>query len=62
LQLLQNRQKWTKQRRNVRIGDVVLLKVDSVPSNTWSLYKVVEASASDVGLVRRLNYKLEIQI
>ena len=58
LQLLQNRQKWTKQRRNVRKGDVVLLKDDSVPRNNWPLCRVVEANASNDGLVRKV--KLQV--
>ena len=58
LQILQNRQKWTKERRNVRIGDVVLLKDDSLPRNNWPLCRVVEANASSDGLVRTI--KLQV--
>ena len=58
LQTIQERQKWTRKRRNVQVGDVVLLKDDSLPRNSWPLCKVVKANTSCDNLVRTV--KLQI--
>ncbi|XP_054764160.2 uncharacterized protein LOC129270845 [Lytechinus pictus] len=39
---LQSRQKWTKPHRNMRIGDVVIIKDDNTPRNVWPLGRIVE--------------------
>nr|XP_046230542.1 uncharacterized protein LOC124051127 [Scatophagus argus] len=52
------RQQWHVPRRNVRVGDVVIVKEDNVPRNEWRLARVVEARKEDDGLVR----KVKIQI
>ncbi|XP_058471988.1 uncharacterized protein LOC131445137 [Solea solea] len=52
------RQRWHVPRRNVRVGDVVIVKEDNVPRNEWRLARVVEARKEDDGLVR----KVKIQI
>ncbi|XP_063740237.1 uncharacterized protein LOC134864868 [Eleginops maclovinus] len=52
------RQQWHVPRRNVKVGDVVIVKEDNVPRNEWRLARVVEARQEDDGLVR----KVKIQI
>ena len=50
---LQQRQKWSKPRRNMCVGDVVLMKDDEdVPRNQWQLSQVIEAHQSADGHVR----------
>ena len=44
---LQQRQKWSKPRRNMCVGDVVLIKDDEdLPRNQWQLSRVIEAHQS----------------
>ena len=52
------RQKWHDVRRNVRVGDIVLIKDIDLPRNHWPLSKVVTANKDDDGLVRRVCVKL----
>lgn len=50
---LQLRSKWNSPRRNLSVGDVVLLKEDNQPRNEWRLCRVVEVQTEDDGLVRK---------
>ena len=54
LQSLQQRQKWTKDRRNAKVDDVVLLQDDSTPRNQWRMAKVIDVYPGKDGKVRRL--------
>ncbi len=54
---LQNRPKWNESRRNLQIGDVVLIRDDSLPRNAWMLGLVQEAEADNKGLVRAVHLK-----
>lgn len=57
LTTLQQRQKWQQPKRNLVVGDVVLIKEDNAPRNSWSM-GVVECTESDShGLVRAANVK-----
>ena len=50
---LQQRQKWSKPRRNMCVGDVVLIKDDEdLRRNQWQLSRVIEAHQSADGHVR----------
>ena len=55
---LQERQKWTKPRKNLQVNDVVIVKEDDVPRNQWRVCRVVEALPDEDGLVRKV--KLEV--
>ena len=50
---LQVRQKWLKPRRNVSVGDIVLLMDDNLPRNQWRLGRVTQTQPGTDGLVRR---------
>lgn len=50
---LQHRQKWSKDRRNARINDIVILQDDTAPRNQWKLAKVTEVYPGQDGRVRR---------
>ena len=52
------RQKWNTQRRNVKVGDIVLLKDDEVPRMEWPLAVVIETQESNDGLIRRVKIKV----
>ena len=52
LQTLQQRQKWTRQERNLEVGDVVIIVDKSVPRNTWSIGRVKRVLPDASGVVR----------
>ena len=51
---LQQRSKWSKDRRDVKVNDVVLFQDDLVPRNRWKLAKVVEVFPGSDGRVRKV--------
>lgn len=52
VKILQTRTKWSSTRRNIQIGDVVIVKDDNLPRNQWHLGRVIDTYASEDGLVR----------
>ncbi|XP_064106577.1 uncharacterized protein LOC135215610 [Macrobrachium nipponense] len=56
---LQQRQKWFKERRNVRVGDIVLMVNESVARCHWPLARVVQTKAGKDGLVRTVTVRRE---
>ena len=52
LPILQLRAKWTKEERNLKIGDVVLIAEANTPRNTWNLGRVTNVFESPDGKVR----------
>ncbi len=55
---ISQRQKWHEVRRNVKVGDVVIIKEADAPRNTWNLARVIEALQSDDGLVRKVKLQM----
>lgn len=53
LQTLQQRQRWTKPRRNLRVGDIVLLAEENLPRNKWRLARINDVYPDKDGLVRK---------
>ena len=49
---LQERSKWNNVKRNLRVGDTVLVSDDKVSRNYWSMAKVVAVHPDSKGLVR----------
>ena len=58
LQLLQSRQKWTQEKRNLQVDDVVLLKEEGVVRGRWPMARVVEVHPSKDGLVRSVSLRV----
>ena len=54
LMTLQERQKWNKPRRNIEVGDIVLLKDDTTARNNWRTARVKETRQDEDGLVRNV--------
>ncbi|KAK3085303.1 hypothetical protein FSP39_001304 [Pinctada imbricata] len=54
LQTLQERQKWLTPKRNLCIGDIVLVKDDNAPRNVWQLGRVIETTGGSDGFVRKV--------
>ncbi|XP_061736975.1 uncharacterized protein LOC133539000 [Nerophis ophidion] len=51
---LQSRQKWHKNRRNLKVNDIVLLKDDLAPRNEWKLARITDVYPGSDGRVRKL--------
>lgn len=60
--LLQERQKWSVTRRNLKAGDVVLIVDDSAPTSSWLMGKVEKAVSDSKGLVRRAFVKTNTSV
>ena len=54
---LQRRNKWYKKRRNVEIGDLVLIADENTPRGLWPLGRVVSVNEGRDGLVRSARVK-----
>ena len=54
---LQTRHKWRAIHRNLRVGDVVLIK-DQTPRNAWPMAVVDQVHKSEDGLVRSATLRL----
>jgi len=57
LPLLQERQKWNKERRNFEVGDIVLIVDSNAPRNSWPMGIVLETIQDRFGLVRQVKVK-----
>ena len=55
--MLQERQKWTSPRENLKNGDLVLIKDEALPRCSWRIGLVEEAKADQKGFVRSARIK-----
>ena len=55
IQSLQVRQKWISNKRNMRVNDIVIVKDENSPRNTWKLGRIVKAEQSQDGQVRKVD-------
>jgi hypothetical protein len=55
---LQERKKWLQNKRNLSIGDIVLLVDDSLPRCQWKLGRIVHTVSDSDGLVRKVKMQL----
>lgn len=55
---LQERQKWMRPRRNLRIGNVVMVKDTNLPRNAWQPAHVAMVYPSQDGQVRKVQVTL----
>ena len=54
----QARAKWEKVKRNMRVGDIVLVIDDLVPRCQWKMAKITETYPGKDGLVRKVKLKV----
>ena len=54
LSSLQSRQKWTAPKRNMCVGDIVIVKDDNAPRNLWRLGRILETYPESDGFVRKV--------
>ena len=57
LPLLQLRQKWVKPKRNLAVGDVVLVYTEASHRNSWPLGRILETFPDKRGSVRRVRVR-----
>ena len=60
--ILQKKQKWLQPKRNVAVGDLVLLTDSSMPRNMWLMGKVVKIVPDKKGLVRRVQVRTKSSV
>lgn len=54
LTTLQERKKWRKEKENVRIGQLILLKDENLPPAQWRMGRIIELLPGKDGLVRNI--------
>ncbi|XP_063437322.1 uncharacterized protein LOC134718616 [Mytilus trossulus] len=59
---LQSRKKWTAPRRNLQVGDIVMIKDEQAARNQWHLGKINTAHVDEDGLVRKVRVTIGAQI
>ena len=59
LQTLQIRQKWTTPRKNLQVGDIVLLKDENLSRNKWNMARVTEVHPDKGNFVRSVTVKTQ---
>ena len=59
LPTLQERQKWLHPKRNLRVGDLVLVRHDNTPCPRWPLGLIVNTYPGSDGLVRSVQVKTQ---
>ena len=52
LQSLQERKKWTNTKRNLKVGDIVILQEANTIRNDWYMCRVMETYCNEKGFVR----------
>ncbi|KAL6479864.1 hypothetical protein MHYP_G00108970 [Metynnis hypsauchen] len=52
------RQRWQSPRRNVKIGDIVIVKEEGIPRNDWRLGRVLDVCKDEDGLVRKATIQM----
>jgi hypothetical protein len=51
---MQRRSKWTKPKKNLNPGDIVIIKDDAARRNQWQLARIMESYVDADGLVRKV--------
>lgn len=54
---LQERQKWTRVKRNINVGDLVLIMDSTAPRNSWLMGRVIQTFPDRRGFVRQVRIK-----
>ena len=62
LPLLQERQKWNQEKKNLKPGDIVVIMDTTAPRGSWPLGKVLEAFRDKRGLVRSVRLQTKSSV
>lgn len=52
------RSKWSTRNRDVKVGDMVLIRLDNLPPTHWPLGRIVETFPGDDGAVRNVEVRI----
>ena len=55
--ILTPRSKWTRQSRNFKIGDLVIIKSRYIPQNNWPPGRVIETVVGSDDIIRSVKVK-----
>ena len=55
--MLQKQQKWYNSRRNLAVGDIVLVADETNPRSCWPSARVIEVLPGSDGFLRRVKVK-----
>jgi hypothetical protein len=56
---LQGRQKWNTPKRNIAVGDIVLLKDEGLPRCAWNMGRITSVQVDSTNLVRKVTVKTQ---
>ncbi|XP_055920727.1 uncharacterized protein LOC129952226 [Eupeodes corollae] len=59
LNQLQQRNRWNTSQQNIRIGDLVIIKEDNIPTLKWPLGRIVDIFKGQDDIVRVVNVKTQ---
>lgn len=59
LTTLQERKKWRREKENVQVGQLVILKDENLPPAQWKMGRIIETLPGKDGLVRNVMVKTE---
>ncbi|XP_072022787.1 uncharacterized protein [Amphiura filiformis] len=59
LPMLQTRQKWLQPKRNLQVGDIVLVLDNSAPRNSWPMGRIEKIHVGNRGLLRSVTVKTQ---
>ncbi|KAK0139489.1 hypothetical protein N1851_023681 [Merluccius polli] len=62
LPLLQERQKWNQEKKNLKPGDIVVIMDTTAPRGSWPLGKVLESFRDKRGLVRSVRLQTKSSV
>lgn len=51
---LQERKKWRREKENIKVGQLVVIKAENFPPTSWALGRVIEVIISRDGLIRNV--------
>lgn len=60
--LLQKRQEWTNSRRNLVVGDIVLVADETNPRSCWPFARMIKVIPVSDGFVRRVKVKTKTTV
>ena len=58
MQSLQERKKWTNNKRNLKVGDIVILQEANTIRNDWQMCRVIQTYCDDKGFAGSVRLKI----
>ena len=58
MQSLQERKNWTNTKRNLKVGDIVILQEANTIRNNWQMRRVIQTHCDEKGFVQSVRLKI----